>query len=185
MLFFFFFFFVARYKHMYIRMHDWSHKQRCCYLSFHLGARFIWFREQFSWIIISSVLLGCIFVPILRISMSDWICEFSKTDKSNTTLIFGNAEVCCEGQRLSANVSFAGTMWEHKGRLETQYCACARARDVSNGLHQKISSTFCEEASSCSKRMRAWKIDGESISHKRGGGEGGCNSTKNASTWLA
>lgn len=159
----FFFVVVTRYKHMYIHMHDWNHKQRCCYLSFHLGAFYLIPRTvQLNNHFFCTPRLH--FRSILRISMSDWICEFSKTGKSNTTLIFGNTEVCCEGQRLSANVSFAGTMWEHKGRLETQYCACARARDVSNGLHQKISSTFCEEASSCSKRMRAWKIDGESIS---------------------
>lgn len=72
-------------------------------------------------------------------------------------LIFGIAKFVPAGQRLIANVSFAGTMWEHKGRLETQYCACSGAdtRCVSNGLHQKISSTFCEEASSCPKRIRA------------------------------
>lgn len=97
--------------------------------------------------------------------VSKWysICEFSKPSKLNPTLIFGNAEVYREGQRLVANVSFAGTMWEHKGRLETQYCACAQAHDVSNGLYQKISEHFLRRSLELSKAY-ACKIDGESIS---------------------
>lgn len=114
--------------------------------------------------ITNAMKISLLFIFVSLSSRSDWVTTFMKLTNISITfqklpswisLWFSEyIEVYFEGQRLVANVSFAGTMWEHKGRLETQYCACTQARDVSNGLHQKISSTFCEEASSCPKRIR-------------------------------
>lgn len=121
--------------------------------------------NQFGWIIISSIVLDCIRARYREnIKVGSDLASFQKL--ANRILLWFTkiSKFAAKDKGPWQNVSFVGTMWEHKGRLETQYCACAR--DVSNGLHQKISSTFCEEASSCSKRMCARKIDGESISQR-------------------